>query len=83
MPSGMVRRLCIYAAAFAFMVVAPLPVHAHQDAQYWSSVGFDVKLCKKLKLSLGGELRFGNEMGTLYWASPDATLAYGFHEWFS
>jgi len=81
----MVGRLCRSAAplvAFAFLVAAAPPAHAHNDPQYWSSFGLDAKLCRGLKLALSGEFRFGNEMGTLYRVSPDATLIYSFYDWF-
>lgn len=85
--SGVMTRLVSVSvaaiAAFLWAAAAPLPALAHQDAQYWSSLGLDTTFFRKLKLSVGGGLRFGNEMGTLYRASPDATLAYGFCDWFS
>ena len=78
----MIRFAILSAVVLSALLAAP-PAGAHQDAQYWSIVGFDAGLCDKLKLSVDGELRFGDDMARLYYGAPNATFVYSFYDFFA
>ncbi len=58
----------------------PSDLKAEDDAQYWSSLGISADLHEKLNLSADVESRFGDDMGTLYRISADASLSYQLYE---
>ncbi len=74
----MLKKVITVIAFLTFFI--PFNLKAEDDAQYWSSLGISADLHEKLDLSADVESRFGNDMGTLYRISADASLSYQMYE---